>query len=38
MDSVGFPIKTSKLKNDVINYIKYKFSYKFGKVCRWLSK
>jgi hypothetical protein len=33
---VGFPFKTSKLKND-INYIKYKFSHKFDKVCRWLN-
>jgi len=33
MDFVGFPFRTSKLKND-INYIKYKFSHKFGKVCR----
>jgi hypothetical protein len=36
MDFVGFPFRTSKLKNDV-NYIKYKFSHKFEKVCRWLS-
>ncbi len=35
MDFVGFPFKTSKLKNDG-NYIKYKFSHRFGKVCRWL--
>jgi len=26
----------TKLKND-INYIKYKFSHRFGKVCRWLN-
>jgi hypothetical protein len=32
MDFVGFPFKTSKFKND-INYINYKFSHKFGKVC-----
>jgi hypothetical protein len=37
MDFVGFPFKTSKLKND-ISYIKYKFSHKFGKVCRGLNK
>ncbi len=36
MDFVGFPFRTSKLKND-INYIKHKFSHKFGKVCRWLN-
>jgi hypothetical protein len=33
---VGFPSMTSKLKND-INYIKYKFSHKFEKVCTWLN-
>jgi hypothetical protein len=32
MDFVGFIFRTSKLKND-INYIKYKFSHRFGKVC-----
>jgi hypothetical protein len=32
MDFVSFPFRTSKLKND-INYIKYKFSHRFGKVC-----
>jgi hypothetical protein len=36
MDFVGFPFRTSKLKND-INYIKYKFSHKFEKVRRWLN-
>ncbi len=36
LEFVGFPFKTSKLKND-INYIKYKFSPIFGKVCRWLN-
>jgi len=36
MDFVGFPFKTSKLKND-INYIKYMFSHRFGKVYRWLN-
>jgi hypothetical protein len=30
----GFPFRTSKLKNN-INYIKYKFSHKFEKVCRF---
>jgi len=30
---VGFLFKTSKLKID-INYIKYKFSHIFEKVCR----
>ncbi len=33
MDFVGFPFRTSKFKND-ISYIKYKFSHRFGKVCR----
>jgi hypothetical protein len=32
---VGFPFKTSKLKND-INF-KYKFSHRFGKVCKGLN-
>ncbi len=32
---MGFSFKTSKLKND-IKYIKYQFSHRFGKVCRWL--
>jgi hypothetical protein len=36
MDFVGFPFRISKLKND-INYIKYEFSHRFWKVCRWLS-
>jgi hypothetical protein len=35
MDFEGFPFKTFKFKND-ISYIKYKFSHKFGKVCRGL--
>ncbi len=33
LDFVGFPFRTFKLKND-ISYIKYKFSHRFGKVCR----
>jgi hypothetical protein len=33
---VGDPFRTSKLKND-INYIKYKFSHRFGKVCKGLN-
>jgi len=36
MDFVGFPFRTSKFKND-INYIKYKISHRFGKVCRGLN-
>jgi hypothetical protein len=36
MDFVSFPFRTFKLKND-INYITYKFSHKFGKVCRGLN-
>ncbi len=36
LDFVGFPFKISKLKND-ISYIKYKFSHRFEKVCRWLN-
>jgi len=32
----GFLFKIAKLKND-INYIKYKFSHRFGKVCGWLN-
>jgi hypothetical protein len=36
MDFIGFPCRTSKVKND-INYIKYKFSHRFGKVCRGLN-
>jgi hypothetical protein len=35
MDFVDFAFRTSKLKSN-INYIKYKFSHRFGKVCRWL--
>jgi len=30
MDFMGFPFRTSKLKND-ISYIKYKLSHRFGK-------
>jgi hypothetical protein len=33
MDFVGFPFRPSKLKNN-INYNKYKFSHRFGKVCQ----
>jgi hypothetical protein len=33
MDFVGFPLRISKLKND-ISYIKFKFSHRFGKVCK----
>jgi hypothetical protein len=33
MDFVGFPFRTFKFKND-INNIKYKFSHRFGNVCR----
>jgi len=33
MDFVGFPFRTFKFKIDM-NYIKYKFSHIFGKVCR----
>jgi hypothetical protein len=36
MDFAGLSFKTSKLKND-INYIKYKFSHWFEKVCRGLN-
>jgi hypothetical protein len=36
MDFVSFPFKTSKFKNG-INYIKYKFSHRFGKVYRRLN-
>ncbi len=36
MDFVDFPFRISKFKND-INYIKYKFSHRFGKVFRWLN-
>jgi hypothetical protein len=31
MNFVGFPFRTSKLKND-ISYIKYKFSHRFEKL------
>jgi hypothetical protein len=34
--TLSFPFRTSKLKND-INYVKYKFSHGFGKVCRGLN-
>jgi hypothetical protein len=33
---VSFPFRTFKFKND-IKYIKYKFSHRFGKVCRGLN-
>ncbi len=36
IDFVGFLFKIFKFKND-INYIKYKFSHIFGKVCKWLN-
>jgi hypothetical protein len=36
LDFVNFPIRISKFKND-INYIKYKFSHRFGMVCKWLN-
>jgi hypothetical protein len=36
MDFMGFPFRTLKFKND-INYIKYKFSHRFGKVCKGLN-
>jgi hypothetical protein len=36
MDFVSFPFRTLNFKND-INYIKYKFSQRFGKVCRLLN-
>ncbi len=36
LNFVGFLFRTFKFKNDV-NYIKYKFSHRFGKVCRWLN-
>ncbi len=36
LDLMGFSFRTSKSKND-INYIKYQFSHRFGKVCRWLN-
>ncbi len=36
MEFVGFLFRTSKFKND-INYNTYKFSHKFGKVCKGLN-
>jgi len=36
LDFVGFLFRTSKPKND-ISYIQYKFSHRFGKVCKWLN-
>ncbi len=36
MDFLGSPFRTSKSKSD-INYIKYKISHKFGKVCMKLN-
>jgi hypothetical protein len=36
LDVVSFPFRTSKLKIN-ISYIKYKFSHRFGKVCKWLN-
>jgi hypothetical protein len=36
MDFLGFPFRSFKLKND-FSYIKYKFSHRFGKVCKWLN-
>jgi len=36
MDFVNFPFRILKLKND-IGYIKYKFSHRFEKVCKWLN-
>jgi hypothetical protein len=36
MDFVSFPFRTFKFKND-ISYVKYKFSHRFGKVCRLLN-
>jgi len=36
LDFVGFPFRTSKLKTN-INYIKCKFSHRFGKICKWLN-
>ncbi len=36
LNFMGFPFRTSKLKND-INYIKYKFSHRFERVCMWLN-
>jgi len=36
LNFVGFLFKNFKFKN-YINYVKYKFSHKFGKVCKWLN-
>ncbi len=36
LDFMGFFYKTSKSKID-FSYIKYQFSHRFGKVCRWLN-
>ncbi len=36
LNFVCFLFKTSKLQND-ISYLKYKFSHRFRKVCRWLN-
>jgi hypothetical protein len=36
LDFVNFLFRASKVKDD-INYIIYKFSYKFWKVCKWLN-
>jgi len=36
IDFMGFPSRTPKFKND-INYIKYKFSHRFGKVYKGLN-
>jgi hypothetical protein len=36
LEFMGFFFRTSKSKND-INYIKYQFPHKFGKVCRLLN-
>jgi hypothetical protein len=36
LDFVGFFLGLTNFLND-INYIMYKFSQRFGKVCRWLN-
>jgi len=36
MDFVDFVFRIFKLKTN-INYIKYKFSDRFGKICKWLN-
>jgi hypothetical protein len=36
LDFLGFLFRISKFKND-INYIKFKFSHRFGKICKWLN-